>query len=182
MSSEHPGASLPYRRCLFGGKKKRRDGGSKKGLWSTASRRIAFHKAKFLLGVWVENNFFSFFFFLNYPAQRLRRWAVDDIHLITPRLPLLCHLILSEDYCFAILGRPGFGPSLWREMMSWLKAEPPVVIRNELPVITLRDYVVSQEHSLESEWSGGRCGGRRKIDKMEAYLTARSFFQPDAFG
>lgn len=37
-----------------------------------------------------------------------------------------CHLIRSEGYCFAILGRPSSPPlwGLWRKMMSWLEPEP----------------------------------------------------------
>lgn len=63
-----------------------------------------------------------------------------------PDCPSRCHLILSEGYCFAILGRPSF-TRRFEENDVMAQTRALVVIKNELPVITLLDYVVTQEHT-----------------------------------
>lgn len=46
----------------------------------------------------------------------------DGIHLISARLLAWCHLILSEDYCLAILGRTS-SPRLWSPREHTLKKD-----------------------------------------------------------
>lgn len=53
----------------------------------------------------------------------------------------------------------------------------PVVIKNELPVITLRDYIVTQEHSSKPDREDEREEERRKerafLSEKEAYPRER---------